>query len=498
MLLVLPVLIPLVAAALSLVLPARAGLRRALALLATLALTAVGALLLSQVREEGIVALQLAGWRAPLGITFVADLLSALLVLITGVMGFSVVVYSAGMLPRRVEGGAYYPMVLVLLTGVSGSFLTGDLFNLFVWFEVMLVASFVLLALEAGREQLEASIKYMTMSLLASGLFLTGLALLYGAAGTLNMADLASRLPDNAQPGLVTASALVLLVVFGLKAGAFPLFFWLPASYHTPSAPVTTLFSALLTKVGVYALYRTYTLVFVGDVGLTHRVLLWMAVLTMITGVLGAVTQSDLRRLLSFHIVSQIGYLLVGLGLFGRAALAAGIAYWVHYVFAKSALFFVSGAMERVTGSKDLGRMGGLSRTHPLLAGLFLIPALSLAGIPPFSGFFAKMALLRAAVREEAWWVVAAAAAVGLLTLYSMMKVWREAFWKEAPAGAETEWTRRGSGPAALLAPCVALAALMVGLGVFAAPLLAISGAAADQLLDPAGYIRAVLGEVSR
>ncbi|HSP79120.1 MAG TPA: Na+/H+ antiporter subunit D [Myxococcaceae bacterium] len=487
-LLTLPVLLPVTLAALSLLLPPRARVRRGLALVATAALTAVAALLLREVWRGGVLAVQVGGWEAPLGITLVADLLGALLVLLTGVMGLAVVVYSAGSLPERVEAGAHYPLVLVLLTGVCGAFLTGDLFNLFVWFEVMLVASFVLLSLEAEREQLEASIKYMTLSLLGSALFLTALALLYGVAGTLNLADLARRLPGTEHPGLVTVVALLLLVVFGLKAALFPLFFWLPASYHTPPVAVTTLFSALLTKVGVYALFRTYTLLFVGDTGLTHRVLLWMAVLSMVTGVLGAMAQYDFRRLLSFHIISQIGYLLAGLGLFTRTALAAAIVYWVHYVFAKSALFFVTGATERATGTHDLQKMGGLSRSHPLVAGLFLVPALSLAGVPPFSGFFAKAALLRAALRDEAWWVAVAAAGVGLLTLYSMMKVWREAFWKEPPREA------LGSpDSAAMLGPCVALALLMVGLGLGARPLFVLAGAAAEQLMDPSAYIRAVL-----
>lgn len=488
-LLTLLLLVPLGTAALLLLLPRSARLRRALALAATVALLAMSVLLLRNAWQGQILALQVGDWHAPLGITLVVDLLSALNLVLAGVMGVLVVVYSAGTLAPRLEAGAHYPLVLVLLTGVNGCFLTGDLFNLFVWFEVMLVASFVLLALEAEREQLEASIKYMSLSLLGSAFFLTALALLYGVVGTLNLADMARRLPGVEQPALVTAGALLLLVVFGLKAAVFPLFFWLPASYHTPPVVVTTLFSALLTKVGVYALFRTYTLLFTGDTGLTHRVVLWVAALSMVTGVLGAVAQYDFRRLLSFHIVSQIGYLLAGLGLFTRAALAASIAYWVHYVFAKSALFFVSGATERITGTHSLEKMGGLSRSHPLLAALFLVPALSLAGIPPLSGFFAKAALLYAALQAEAWALAAVGAAVGLLTLYSMVKVWREAFWKEPPRPAQG-----GSGSAAVLGPCVVLSLLMVVLALGASPLLQLAGAAADQLLNPKPYIHAVLG----
>jgi multicomponent Na+:H+ antiporter subunit D len=489
-LLILPLLLPLAAAALSLLLPARAGPRRALALLATGALTGVAFWLLSTVWHQGLQVLRVGGWEAPVGITLAADLLSAMMVLLSAAMGFLCVVYSAGSLEARQEAGAHYPLVLVMLAGVCGSFLTADLFNLFVWFELMLVASFVLLALEAERERLEACLKYMTLSLLGSALFLIALALLYAVGGSLNLADLAMRLPGTRPPPLAMAAAMLLLAVFGLKAAAFPFSFWLPAAYHTPPVVVTALFSAMLTKVGVYALYRTFCLLFSGDPGLTHPVLLAMAVLSMGVGVMGAVVQYDLRRLLSFEIISQVGYLLVGLALSSRAALAAAIAYWVHYVFAKSALFFVTGAVERVTGTHHLGKMGGLSRTHPLLGLLFLVPALSLAGLPPFSGFFAKMALLRAALRDGAWGVAAVGAVVGLATLYIMMKVWREVFWKpplheEAPAP---------RGPAALLGPCVVLALLMVGLGLGARPLLVLSDAAAGQLLDRDTYIHAVLG----
>jgi multicomponent Na+:H+ antiporter subunit D len=489
-LLILPLLIPALAAALGLVLPRRVWPRRALALVAMGALTAVAAWLLWEVWHGGVLVLRVGGWKAPVGITLAADLLGALMVLLSGVMGLAGVVYGAGTLEPRLEAGAFHPLLLVMITGVCGSFLTADLFNLFVWFEVMLVASFVLLVLEAGRAQLEACLKYMTLSLLGSALFLTALALLYAVGGSLNLADLARRLPGTSQPALATAAAMLLIVVFGLKAALFPFFFWLPASYHTPPVVVTTLFSALLTKVGLYALFRTFTLLFTGDPGLTHQVLLGMALLSMVTGVLGAVAQYDFRRLLSFHIISQMGYLLAGLALFSRAALAASIAYWVHYVFAKSALFFVTGATERATGTQDLARMGGLARTHPVLAWLFLVPALSLAGVPPLSGFFAKMGLLRAALLQEAWWVAGVGAAVGLLTLFSMMKVWREAFWKPPPHEA-----RGDSGPAALLGPCVALALVMVALGLGARPLYLLADAAAAQLLEPGPYIHAILGD---
>lgn len=494
LLLTLPLLVCLGSAALAMLCPRRVWPRRAVALLAMAALTAVGALLLVEARRQGVLAVQLGGWAAPFGITLVADLLSALLVLVTGVMGLTVVAYSAATLGPEHEAGAHHPLVLLLVAGVCGCFLTGDLFNLFVWFEVMLGASFVLLALEAKQQQLEASIKYVTLSLVGSAVLLSAAGLTYGVAGTLNLADLAARLPALGRPGLMTAVGMFYLVAFALKAGAFPLFFWLPASYHTPPVAVTTLFSALLTKVGVYALVRTFTLVFTQEPDITRPLLLVMGGLTMVTGVLGAVAQYDMRRLLAFHIISQIGYLIAGLGILTHGALTALIAFLVHYIFAKSALFLVSGATARATGTYDLLKMGDLYRTHPLLSALFFIPALSLAGVPPFSGFFTKLALIRAALRAEHWLIAGTAAGVGLLTLFSMMKIWREAFWKAPP----DDQPHRPSPPLqvgqGVLGPCVVMALLMVVLGLGAQPLLELAGAAAGQLLAPSAYVDAVLG----
>ncbi len=493
-LLSLPIILCLGAAAAGQLLPSRAWPKRWLALMTMLAVAVVGAMLLVTVRREGVQAAQMGGWAAPFGITLVADLLSALLVLVTGVMGLTVVSYSAATLPASREAGAYYPLVLVLVGGVCGAFLTGDLFNLFVWIEVMLGASFVLLALEARQEQLEASIKYMSLSLMGSVVLLCAVGLLYGVAGTLNLADLAVVIPGSDQPRLLTAVSMFFLVAFALKAGAFPLFFWLPASYHTPPAAVTTLFSALLTKVGVYALARIFTLVFTRDSELTSTLLLVMGGLTMVTGVLGAVAQYDMRRLLSFHIISQIGYLIAALGLLTRGALTALIAFLIHYIFAKSALFLVSGATARVTRTYDLHQMGNLYRTQPLLAALFFVPALSLAGVPPFSGFFAKLAVIQAALRAENWAIAGTAVVVGLLTLFSMMKIWREAFWKAPPENQPQEPSRPLSLGDGVLGPCMAMTAFMVVLGVGAQPLMELADAAAGQLLDPGEYVQAVMG----
>jgi multicomponent Na+:H+ antiporter subunit D len=490
-LLVLPILLPLLTAALALLAWRRRVAQRLLGVTGAAASLVVALALLVEVDRRGIQALQVGGWPAPFGITLVADLFSAIMIVLTALIGLAVAVYSLASMDAGREAFGYYPLLHLLLMGVSGAFLTGDIFNLYVAFEVMLMASFVLLALGGERAQLEGAIKYVTLNLVSSALFLIAVGLLYGTVGSLNMADLAGRLRGDVSPGLLTALAMLFLVAFGIKAAVFPLFFWLPASYHTPPVAVSAVFAGLLTKVGVYALIRVFTLLFVQDVGFTHGLILVVAGLTMVTGVLGAVAQSEFRRILSFHIVSQIGYMVMGLGLYTPLALAGSVFYIVHHIIVKTNLFLVAGIVHRLRGTYELKPLGGLYRDHLGLAALFLIPALSLAGMPPLSGFLAKLSLVRAGLEAQSYAIVVVALAVGLLTLVSMTKIWAEAFWKAAPLPA-------GSAPAsgqppALLLPVIALAAITVALGLVGAPIFALSTRAAAQLLDPSAYIAAVL-----
>jgi multicomponent Na+:H+ antiporter subunit D len=498
LLLLLPILVPLATAVAMLLAWRRVRLQRALNVAGAAALLLVSLALLAFIRRDGIQAVQLGNWPAPFGITFVADLLSAMLVVLAGVLGLAVAVYSLFSLDVRREAFGYYPLLHLLLMGVSGAFLTGDLFNLYVWFEVMLIASFVLLTLGGTRAQLEGAVKYVTLNLLSSAIFLAATGLLYGVSGTLNMADLARQLPQAAHPGLTTTIALLFLIAFGIKAAVFPLFFWLPASYHTPPIAITTIFSGLLTKVGVYAMLRVFTLIFVQDAAFTHNLILVLAGLTMVTGVLGAAAQMDFRRLLSFHIVSQIGYALMGLGLFSRLALAAAIFFTVHVSLAKAALFLASGIVHRLQGSYDLKKLGGLWQPAPVLSVLFLLPALSLAGLPPLSGFWAKFALVRAGLESSQYVIVATALAVSVLTLFSMTKIWAEVFWKPQPANEAAVVAMQPTSTSpnisfGLLLPLAWLAALTVVMGLLAEPFFALASQAAEQLLNPSGYINAVL-----
>ncbi|GAB4422197.1 MAG: Na+/H+ antiporter subunit D [Anaerolineae bacterium] len=493
-LLLLPILIPFLTAVAALLAWQYRQLQRVLSVVGAAGLLGAAVGLLISVAQIGIQAAQIGNWPAPFGITLVADLFSAIMVVLAGLMGLMVAVYSLVSMDSRREAFGYYPLLHILLLGVCGAFLTGDMFNLYVWFEVMLIASFVLLALGGERAQLEGAIKYVTLNLISSALFLAAVGILYGMVGTLNMADVARQLPQVAQSGLVTTLAMLFLIAFGIKAAIFPLFFWLPASYHTPPVAVSAIFAGLLTKVGVYALIRVFTLLFVQDVNYTHTLILIVAGLTMVTGVLGAAAQEEFRRILSVHIVSQIGYMLMGLALFTPLALAGSIFYIIHHIIVKTNLFLISGAVYRLSGTYQLKKLGGLYQSSPGIAMLFLIPALSLAGIPPLSGFWAKFTLVRAGLEVEQYAIVITALGVGLLTLFSMTKIWAEAFWKEKPETGHEDAPQMGQTGLLLVLPIIILAVITVTIGLVTEPVFRLASQAAEQLLNPADYIQAVLG----
>lgn len=494
LLLTLPIAIPLTGVALCTILAGHRRAQRAVSLLASAGLLVAALALLAAVFDGTVLATQFGSWRAPFGITFVADLFSAAMVVVTGIMAVVVGVYGTVDRAKRRERALYHPLYQGLLLGVVGAFLTGDIFNLYVWFEIMLISSFGLLVIGGSREQLDGAVKYVALNLVATTLFLLSVAFLYGATGTLNLAQLAQVVPTVENHGLVAAIAVLLLLSFGAKAAVFPLFFWLPAAYHTASAPVVAIFAAMLTKVGVYAMIRVLTLVF-PDTALLAPIVGAIAILTMVTGVLGAAAHYDVRRILSFHIISQIGYMLFGLAIATPLAVAGSILYVIHHIVVKANLFLLAGVINRAAGSFDLKRIGGLARSTPVVALLFVIPAFSLAGLPPLSGFWSKLVVIRAGL--EAGHVVLAVTglAVGVLTLYSMLKIWNEAFWKSAPERstiAVDRWRRFPVVQRTMLIPIAALAAITLSIGLMAEPFMEFSTRAAAQLLAPETYINAV------
>ncbi|MYL22451.1 Na+/H+ antiporter subunit D [Vreelandella massiliensis] len=503
----LPILLPLLSGAISLLFWRSRPMQRFIAVTGTIALFVVSLWLFIVTLTDGYITMQMGGWPAPFGITLIADTLSAVMVLMTAIIGLAIGIYSLATTGRGHEKFGYYPLMHLLLAGVAGAFLTGDIFNLYVWFEVMLVSSFALLILGGERPQMEGAIKYVTLNLLASVIFLTAIGLTYGTVGTLNMADIALRFDRVAHQGMLEVLAVMYMIAFGIKAAAFPLFFWLPASYHTPPVAVSALFAGLLTKVGVYALFRVFTLLFDQSMDYIQTILLWGAGLTMVTGVLGAAAQYEFRRILSFHIVSQIGYMILGLALYTPLAIAGGVFAVVHNIVVKTNLFLISGITHRLQGTYQLKKMGGLYRERPWLAVAFFISAFALAGIPPLSGFFAKFVIVRAGIEAEAYVITAVALAVSLMTLYSMVKIWHEVFWKALP---DDNRVPKESTPAGddgrlvkpslwmMYLPVVILALLSVFIGLFAEPVMRVMNLIGDQLFHPAGYIEAVLGESAR
>jgi multicomponent Na+:H+ antiporter subunit D len=490
MLLALPILLPLLTAIALLLLPQRPRVLRSVAFTGAVGILAAAISLLIRVEANGIQVLQVASWPAPFGITLVADLFSALLVVMVGIIGVAITGESfAGVDPRR-EALGYHPLILVLLMGVSGAFLTGDIFNLYVWYEVMLIASFVLMSLHRTRAQLHAAFTYVGLNLLASAFLLTAIGLLYGQAGTLNLADLARAWPERRTPALDGVLSMLFLTAFGIKAGLFPLFFWLPASYHTPPAAVSALLAGLLTKVGVYSMIRVFTLLFPDPGAGVYTVIVLMSATTMVVGLLGAIGQRDFRRVLSFNLVGHIGYITVGLALWSATGLAASILYLLHHMLVITSLFLVSGLFLRQRRTTDLGALGGLFQTQPAVAYLVMVPLFSLAGVPPLSGFIAKLAVVGALLSADRYWVAAVALGVSLLTVVSMARLWDESVWKPAPA--RPTQPRLG---VPIVTPIVFLVGLTLGLTVAAGPVYGLAMRAAEQLLDSRGYVRSVLGE---
>ena len=487
---ILPIVLPMLTAVLSALLKADNRRAHGIALGGAVLhlLASIG--LMAAVCEYKVIAVWIGNWPAPFGICLAVDYLSAVMVAITALIHTAVTAYARTEIDTQQVRTGFYPFLQILTAAVCGSFLTGDLFNLYVWFEVMLMSSFGLLVMGRRRDGLGGAVKYVTINLVSTLFFLTAIALIYGLTGTLNMADLHMKIPEVHNNLLLTAAAMLLMTAFGIKAALFPLFFWLPAAYHTLPFSVAAFFAGMLTKVGVYALIRMFTLVFTTETSVTHGTLLVVAALTMLFGVIGAASQMELRRILGFHIISQVGYMVLGLALFTPLALAGAIVYLVHHIIVKANLFLVSGLIRQAGGASGLKYVGGLYKTHGLLALGFIIPAFSLAGFPPLSGFWAKLLIIRAGIESRHYVLAVLAAVVGLLTVFSMIKIWSEAFWKPAPDASRKSTEQRLS--TWMLAPVLVLALITVLLGLFMEPVIDYAATAATQLMDPQPYISAV------
>lgn len=489
-----PVLVPLAGAAVALLARHHRRLQVGMTIGALAANLLISMVLAYFVEQSGILVLQIGMWQPTTGIVLVADRLAVLMLAVSSIVTLAVLVYSSAQSvnenAEKTPVAIYHPTYLVLIAGVSNSFLAGDLFNLYVGFEIFLAASYVLLTLGGSASRIRAATTYVIVSLVSALFFVAGIAAVYAATGTVNLAMLAVRL-DGLEPNSRLLLELMLLVAFAIKAAIFPLSAWLPDSYPTAPAPVTAVFASLLTKVGIYAIIRLETLLF--PASQIQNVLLVAAALSLLIGILGALAQTDLKRILSFVLVSHMGFMLFGVGLGTRVALGAVVFYVVHHIIVQSTLFLTAGLIEQRAGTMKLAKLGSMAKTAPVIAVLFFIPAMNVGGIPPLSGFIGKVALIDAGIQSGtvlAWVLVGVSALVSLLTLYAMAKIWNRAFW-QGPQGELEE----NPVPGVMYGATIAMVAVSVALTIFAGPLMSFADAAGEAVMQRAPYVEAVLGD---
>ncbi len=486
---ILPLLIPLFTAVVLIFFQQQVNLQRVISSISVLLNVGVSLYVVVQVKQQGIQTLFMGGWVPPYGIVFVADMFAALLVLTTTLVSAACLFYAFSSIGESREKHYFYPFFHFLIVGVTGSFLTGDIFNLFVCFEVMLIASYALITIGGKKNQLRESLKYILVNIVSSILFVASVAYLYAVVGTLNMAHLSLRVAEAGQGGILNVIAVLFLIVFGLKAGLF-LFFWLPGSYNAPPIVVIALFGALLTKVGVYAIFRIFTLIFYHETAITQTLIGWMSVITIALGVIGAVAYRDVNRILIYNIVAAVGFISFGLAVGNRSAIEGAIFYLMHDMIVKALLFLLGGALITVAGTGRLKEMGGLIKKHPMLGWMFFIAAMALVGVPPLSGFVGKLLVIQGGLEDGFYLWTAIGLGSSLLILYSMMKIFMKAFW-----GEEHQPLIEGGSTKGLLVPAAGLLILVVGLGLGAEWVLPYVSDAGKVLLDPEIYIQAVLKE---
>lgn len=487
--LVLPILIPLCTAVILILFKEKIRLQRGISAVSGLLNILITVLLVSRVHTEGILTLQMGGWAAPYGIVFVGDMFAVLLVLTASLVSFAILLYSFSSIGEKRERFYYYTFFHFLLVGVYGSFLTGDIFNLFVFFEVMLISSYALISLGGTKLQLRETPKYLLINIVSSTLFVAAVAYLYAAVGTLNMAHLSQRITEAGQGGVLNVIAVLFLIVFSLKAGLF-LFFWLPGSYSAPPVAIRALFGALLTKVGLYAIIRTFTLLFVNDAGLTHNLIAWMAAATMILGSLGAVAYKDIPRIFNYNVIISVGFVAFGLSAGTADSLNGAVFYLLHDMLAKGLLFILGGLIISAAGTDRLSGMGGMIKKYPLMGWMFFILALALVGIPPLSGFAGKLLIIRGALDAGMLTLSLVGLGSSFMVLYSLIKVFRMAFWGNEPEKKQ---------PAVSLKSASAIAAgllvLVIAMGIGADSLYAYVSQAGEVLATPEQYIQAIMKE---
>lgn len=486
--LVMPMVAPLVTGIILIFLRSNVLLQRILAMISIVLTAGAGVYILNRIQLDGILRLDFGGWMPPYGILFVADSFASLLVLTSTVVTGIVLLYSFASTARAEEKMFYYPFIFFLLAGVNGSFLTGDIFNLFVCFEVMLLSSYALITLGGRKVQLVESIKYISINVLSSWFFLLAIAYLYGTVGTLNMAHLSVRVAEVGQGPLLTVISLIFLIVFSLKAGLL-LYFWLPGSYSAPPTAVAALFGALLTKVGIYAMFRVFTLIFYHEPGVTHTLIAIMAILTMVGGSIGALAFQDIRQIVSYNVIISVGFILIGLVVSTDSAFQGAVYYLIHDMISKALLFLLAGTMIYLTGKSKIEEMSGLIRNYPLIGWLFFITMLAIAGIPPLSGFIGKVLIGQGAIEAKAYVLLGVGFLSSIFVLYSLLRIFLNSFWGETIISEDEERPLKKG----MAIPVLLLGILTVVLGFGPELLAPYVSDAANTLANPDVYIEAVM-----
>jgi multicomponent Na+:H+ antiporter subunit D len=492
--LVLPLVLCLMGAAATLMLRKSGRLTFMFAVLIVVAAIACEVTLLLRVMESGPLSMTMGKWLPPFGISFAADIFGASFALAASIVTLVILIYAQA--ERAADAGhdGFHSMVLLLLAGVTGSFLTGDLFNLYVWFEVMLISSFGLIVLGGRPAQLDGAVKYGFLNFLATTFFLMALGLLYGLLGTLNMADILHVAP-SANPAAMAGVAALLLLAFGMKAAAFPVNAWLPAAYHTPPAVISALFAGLLTKVGIYALLRALVVLLPASRDLLEPVLVAVAVATLLIAPLGAIAETNLRRAIGFLVIGGVGSVLAGIAIPSLAGVSGAGLYVFHAILTMTALYLVAGLVEWQTGQTDTRRMGGLYAASAPTSILFLVLVLATAGVPPFLGFWPKLLLLQAGLGDGRWvgGLVAAALVINaVLTLIAGSRLWAHIFWRSTPDGVAVIAAPSRPGAWIRLGTTGVLVAVIVGAGLWPNGLFEALRLGAPDLIDPSRYVAAI------
>ena len=488
---VLPIVLALLGAALLLMLRGSRGLSFMFTSMTVVGIIACETSLLLRVAEAGPLSMTMGKWLPPFGISFTADVFGAGFALAASSVTLIVLFYAEGDRPADAAGDGFHSLVLLLLAGVTGSFLTGDLFNLYVWFEVMLIASFGLIVIGGRPIQLDGAVKYGFLNFLATTIFLAALGLTYGLLGTLNMADI-MRVAPTANTAAMTGIAALLLLAFGMKAAAFPVNAWLPASYHTPPAVVSALMAGLLTKVGIYALLRTLAMLLPASRDILEPVLAIVAIATLLVAPLGAIAETNLRRAIGFVVIGGIGTVMVGIAIPSQSGIGGAGLYIFHAMLTMTALYLVAGLVEKQTGETDSRRMGGLYAGSSPLSILFLLLVLAAAGVPPFLGFWPKLLLLNAGLAQGGWLgglMVAGLLANAVLTLIAGTRLWAHIFWRSAPTRPPV--VAVSSTQISLFATGLLVAAILAA-GLWPNALFEAVRIAAADMIDPARYVAAV------